>query len=53
MMSARLPSHNGYNPAEKNIFAICSDGDLMEGLSSEAASLAVSLGSLKLGVALR
>ena len=40
MMSARLPSHNGYNPAEKNIFAICSDGDLMEGLSSEAASLA-------------
>ncbi len=36
----------GFDLFDYNIFAICSDGDLMEGISSEAASLA---GHLKLG----
>jgi transketolase len=36
----------GFNLFDYNIYAICSDGDLMEGISSEAASLA---GHLKLG----
>lgn len=35
----------GFNVVDYNIFAYCSDGDLMEGISSEAASLA---GHLKL-----
>ena len=37
---------DGFNLFDYNIYAICSDGDLMEGVSSEAASLA---GHLKLG----
>ncbi|HYK43718.1 MAG TPA: transketolase [Parafilimonas sp.] len=36
----------GFNLFDYNIYAICSDGDLMEGVSAEAASLA---GHLKLG----
>ncbi|HMS35360.1 MAG TPA: transketolase [Ignavibacteria bacterium] len=36
----------GFELFDYNIYAICSDGDLMEGISSEAASLA---GHLKLG----
>ncbi len=36
----------GFPIVDYNIYAICSDGDLMEGVSSEAASLA---GHLKLG----
>lgn len=36
----------GFPLVDYNIYAICSDGDLMEGVSSEAASLA---GHLKLG----
>lgn len=36
----------GYNLFDYKIYAICSDGDLMEGVSAEAASLA---GTLKLG----
>jgi len=36
----------GFPVVDYNIYAICSDGDLMEGVSSEAASLA---GHLKLG----
>lgn len=34
----------GYPIVDHNIYAICSDGDLMEGISSEAASLAGHLG---------
>ncbi len=37
---------DGFNLFDYKIYAICSDGDLMEGVSSEAASLA---GHLKLG----
>lgn len=36
----------GYKLFDYNIYAICSDGDIMEGVASEAASLA---GNLKLG----
>lgn len=36
----------GYNLFNYSIYAICSDGDMMEGITSEAASLA---GHLKLG----
>ena len=35
----------GYDLFEHNVYALCSDGDMMEGISSEAASLA---GHLKL-----
>jgi len=34
----------GFNIFDYNIYAICSDGDLMEGISAEAASLAGHLG---------
>ena len=37
---------DGFDLFDYNIYAICSDGDLMEGVSAEAASLA---GHLKLG----
>lgn len=36
----------GYQLFDYNVYAICSDGDIMEGVSSEAASIA---GHLKLG----
>jgi transketolase len=36
----------GFNLFDYKIYAICSDGDLMEGVSAESASLA---GHLKLG----
>src|SRR6185437_10512561 len=36
----------GYDLFDYNIYAICSDGDMMEGISSEAASIA---GNLQLG----
>lgn len=44
-LSARY-NKPGFDIFDYRIFAICSDGDLMEGISSEAASLA---GHLKLG----
>ncbi|MBK6537901.1 MAG: transketolase [Ignavibacteria bacterium] len=44
-LSARY-NRPGFDIFDYNIYAICSDGDLMEGISSEAASVA---GHLKLG----
>lgn len=37
-------NRDGYPVVDNNIYAICSDGDLMEGVSYEAASLAGHLG---------
>ncbi len=39
MMAARVATDD-FNPADNYIYGICGDGDLMEGLSAEAASLA-------------
>jgi transketolase len=45
MLAARF-NRPGHDILNYRVFAICSDGDMMEGISSEAASLA---GHLKLG----
>ncbi|MGH7884493.1 MAG: transketolase, partial [Thermodesulfobacteriota bacterium] len=37
-------NRDGFNIIDYNIYSICSDGDLMEGISSEAASIAGHLG---------
>jgi transketolase len=44
MMAARFNSDPAFSPVDHYIYAICSDGDLMEGISSEAASIAGHLG---------
>lgn len=44
MMAARFNGDDSFNPVSNYIYAICSDGDLMEGISSEAASIAGHLG---------
>lgn len=38
----------GHEIVDHNVYAICSDGDLMEGITSEAASIAGQLGLSKL-----
>jgi transketolase len=45
MMTARVATPD-FNPVDNYIYGICGDGDLQEGVASEAASLA---GHLKLG----
>jgi len=44
MLAARFNNEDPFKPVEHFVYAICSDGDLMEGISSEAASLAGHLG---------
>jgi transketolase len=44
MMAARFNGDASFTPVDHYIYAICSDGDLMEGISSEAASIAGHLG---------
>ncbi|HET8798237.1 MAG TPA: thiamine pyrophosphate-dependent enzyme, partial [Thermoanaerobaculia bacterium] len=48
MLAARFNTEDPFKPVEHFVYAICSDGDLMEGISSEAASLAGHLGLGKL-----
>ncbi|MGZ8798204.1 MAG: hypothetical protein ACXW2F_12730, partial [Thermoanaerobaculia bacterium] len=44
MMAARFDVADAFKPVDHYIYGICSDGDLMEGVSTEAASLAGHLG---------
>ncbi|HEY5610621.1 MAG TPA: transketolase [Thermoanaerobaculia bacterium] len=44
MMAARFNDGGDFQPVDHYIYAFCSDGDLMEGISYEAASLAGHLG---------
>ncbi|HEX7418510.1 MAG TPA: transketolase [Thermoanaerobaculia bacterium] len=44
MMKARFDSADAFQPIDHYIYGICSDGDLMEGISTEAASIAGHLG---------
>ncbi len=44
MMAARFNTDDPFKPVSSTIYCVCSDGDLMEGISSESASLAGHLG---------
>jgi transketolase len=44
MLAARFNGEDPFQPVDHYVYAICSDGDLMEGISSEAASIAGHLG---------
>ena len=44
MLAARFNTDDPFRPVQHFVYAICSDGDLMEGISSEAASIAGHLG---------
>ena len=48
MLAARFNGDDPFKPVDHYIYSICSDGDLMEGISSEAASFAghIGLGNL-------
>ncbi len=48
MLEARFSGDDPFSPVDHYVYGICSDGDLMEGLSSEAASIAGHLGLGKL-----
>lgn len=44
MLAARVNGGSGFQPVGQRTFVLCSDGDLMEGISGEACSLAGHLG---------
>jgi len=44
LMAARFNGGDGFQPVASTIYCICSDGDLEEGISAEASSLAGHLG---------
>ena len=44
LLAARFNHADPFHPVDHYIYTICSDGDLMEGISSEAASIAGHLG---------
>src|SRR5512132_184876 len=44
MMAARFNGDAAFKPVDHHIYSICSDGDLMEGISAESASVAGHLG---------
>lgn len=44
MLAARFNGEDPFKPVDHYVYSICSDGDLMEGISSEAASIAGHLG---------
>ena len=50
---AQLTIKTGFNVVDHYTYAICGDGDLMEGVSSEAASLAGTFEAGQIGRAVR